>query len=230
MSKIKMLTVTGADDSVDYKQLLDLQFLYPFLEFGVLFYSFEQYRPRFPSEDWIRGLPWRELRLSLHLCSVCVEEAYRGDWSYLKNYFPYWFFKRCQLNTHGEWTSYTSCLQENFEKATKEFGWELIQRFDSEVPQVYAEGVTHLFDFSHGAGILPVSWPTVSNLSWVGYAGGLAPNNLSEQIPKILEACKGAAIWLDMETGVRENNKFSIEKVAQACDIVKEYIEVTCDD
>ncbi len=78
-----------------------------------------------------------------------------------------------------------------------------------------------LFDLSHGIGILPSEWPNLLDGVKCGYAGGLSPENLEEQIKRIEEKAGDTEIWIDMETHVRSNYDmlFDLQKVRQCLDI-----------
>jgi phosphoribosylanthranilate isomerase len=59
-----------------------------------------------------------------------------------------------------------------------------------------------------------------------GYAGGLGPDNLAHEIPRIAKAAGDARVWLDMESGVRSNNdkQFDLDKVLQCLEIAKPFV------
>ena len=84
---IKQVTVTGADDTTDIKELLGIAQAYPFVEFGLLISKKRQGTNRFPSMDWLMHLmeatlPYRygqsfNLRLSGHLCGGWLRQLRR---------------------------------------------------------------------------------------------------------------------------------------------------------
>lgn len=74
------------------------------------------------------------------------------------------------------------------------------------------------------AGIAPSAWPKYDDVQWIGYAGGLGPHNLAEQMPRIAEAAGNSHYWVDMETWVRTDGKFDLALVRECIDIVKPYI------
>jgi hypothetical protein len=98
-----------------------------------------------------------------------------------------------------------------------------------------------------GAGILPREWPKpiyldvhpgddgcgVQQHRYHGYAGGLGPDNLAEQIPLILAAAAGnehtaeGRIWIDMETRVRssDDRTFDLAKVRRCLEIAAPYVK-----
>jgi hypothetical protein len=86
--------------------------------------------------------------------------------------------------------------------------------------------VSALFDKSGGAGILPTEWPELLNGIKCGYAGGLSPENLEEQIKLIEHKAWSSEIWIDMETHVRsdEDAVLDLEKVIECLTIASQYV------
>ena len=84
-----------------------------------------------------------------------------------------------------------------------------------------------LFDTSGGIGRLPDHWPH-SNNRYCGYAGGLGPENLEEQLVKISEACGDMPIWIDAETKLRsdDDHQFMLDKVERFLEIAEPYVQV----
>lgn len=90
-----------------------------------------------------------------------------------------------------------------------------------------------LFDISGGAGILPDAWPTahtyrmsIGQEGYFGYAGGIGPENIAEQLPKIARAAWPFPYWIDMETRVRSEGDrvFDPLKVVQCLDASQEFM------
>ncbi len=155
-------------------------------------------------------------------------------------------FQRVQLNFHAD---RTECKPKQFVDALREIKKrEFIFQLDGvkgnkhleaaheyEAPRCYA-----LFDASGGAGTLPREWPKPIYIdvepgehgcgeqfpAYHGYAGGLGPQNLATEIPRIAEAAGDAPIWIDMETHVRtpDDTVFSLSRVRKALEICKPFI------
>jgi hypothetical protein len=85
-----------------------------------------------------------------------------------------------------------------------------------------------LFDLSHGIGKLPSAWPDLLPYTKCGYAGGLSPDNLREQMLRIEEKAGDTPVWIDMETHVRSDNdrQFNLAKVRRCLEIASEFIGV----
>jgi phosphoribosylanthranilate isomerase len=77
--------------------------------------------------------------------------------------------------------------------------------------------VDWLFDASSGRGIAPAAWPAHPGRR-VGYAGGIKPDNVLD----VIRAGVGAAgpYWIDMESGVRTDDRFDLTKCRQVCEAV----------
>ena len=77
--------------------------------------------------------------------------------------------------------------------------------------------VDWLFDKSGGRGAAPPSWPKAREGAFCGYAGGLNPDNIGVALPAIA-ACvpEGQPYWIDMESGVRTDDRFDLDK----CELV----------
>jgi hypothetical protein len=144
-------------------------------------------------------------------------------------------FRRMQLNFHGEQQDvdrdlFLERLQEYLGTDNQIIfqidgakGQELL---DMTKPRMLGRCVP-LFDLSHGAGVLPDGWPSPADTTvYTGYAGGLGPRNLDEQLGAIGNAAKETPIWIDMETGVRSWNdvSFDLGKALMCLEISKPYI------
>ena len=75
---------------------------------------------------------------------------------------------------------------------------------------------------------------TLAHLQWqkldsvpMGYAGGLGPDTLAEQLPKIAEATGDRTIWIDMESKVRseDDQQFDLDKVRACLEISKSWVD-----
>jgi hypothetical protein len=244
--KLDRVTITGADNSTHIDRLLELSKKFPFVEWGILASSSSEGSHRFPSREWIEELQEASrinpgvLNLSLHLCGKWVRQILLGDVGVPRAYFD--SFQRVQLNFHAERTKCNPTLLltalQSIGAAQYIFqidgngGNEHLSRLFEEMPPDEHVDAVGLFDVSGGAGILPGEWPKPFWMSddesycYHGYAGGLGPENLAEQIPKIGNAAGDCRIWVDMETRVRSNNDqlFDIDKVVACLEIAEPFI------
>lgn len=222
---IKKVTMTGADDSIRPIELFEIANNYPFVEWGILASRNSQGLNRFPSLNWMNELNTlykdseQKINLSLHLCGAYVREILNGDISFINEIGEIWNqFKRVQINTHGIKHKYELKLLRNviMSNPTKEFIFQYDNK-NKEILDAIADlnNICTLFDMSHGAGVLPKNWLEPIEGIRCGYAGGLSPDNIIEQINLISEKVNNQEIWIDMETMVRSNNDqlFDLNKV-----------------
>lgn len=231
--KLSRVTITGADDSIDPKELAALSDEFGFVEWGVLFSSSKSGVPRYPSRAWLKTL-WKEsimLDLSAHLCGKLVRDlVLNGDFTWARDYgtLPE-AFRRVQLNFHGQFhkavPGFTSALREHKEK---EFIFQHDGVNDASILAFTSDPsvrVAPLFDRSGGEGILPKEWPKPIH-EYCGYAGGLGPDNLRDQLLEIGKVTGDTRIWIDAETGVRsaDDRQFDLLKVRKFLGIAREFV------
>lgn len=235
--KIKQITFTGADDSINPEDLINISQEFPFVEWGILLSKSSIETPRFPSMKWMDKLNElcddhsldEEIMLSGHLCGRWLR-----DWLIGVNSMPdfplFSLFKRIQLNFHGgsqkvDEDKFFSILKSG---EGKDFIFQIDEKNNELYRSAIQEGVNAypFFDLSGGAGLLPEKWDTPLDSKYCGYAGGLGPDNLDEQLEKINKIIGDRTIWVDMETKVRsdDNKKFDLDKVRSCISIVKEWI------
>ena len=238
---LKTVTFTGADDHTHIPALRELSQKYPFVEWGILVSAKHTgVSPRYPSPAWITDLQRDQelcasMKLSLHVCGRWVRQLLMGKPEEFEATRYLDMFSRVQLNFHGEANEF---LPDSFARTVSAWGKDIIMQLDGEMGNEYLESLYEderdaygLFDVSGGAGITPDEWPSPiymrdpDSYAYHGYAGGLGPHNLAEEIPKILAASKGAPIWIDMETHVRTKERFDLRLVQQCCEIAQEFID-----
>ena len=218
------VTVTGADDSVSVDDLVRIQQVFPYVEWGILLSKSQEGAPRFPSMKWVEKLIEAKDQLSLsgHLCGRWVRDICDGkntlyeDRPQLKG-----LFDRYQLNFH----SYVHKIKDRkaFAEAVQSLNAkQIILQFDEVndhlLHLLYMQAVhaVPLFDASGGAGIIPDTWPEALDLLYCGYAGGLSVDNLGQQLKKISRVCgRDLPIWIDAETHLRspDNKQFDLKVV-----------------
>jgi hypothetical protein len=172
--------------------------------------------------------------LSGHLCGAYVRELMAGVGGFITSKhdldYTYWhMFSRIQINYHGEPHKSLPGMVEllKFWK-NKEYIFQCDNVNTDLLMEAHNAGVncSALFDLSHGTGSLPSEWPMPLEGIKCGYAGGLGPDNLEEQIKLINENTKGRKIWIDMETKVRSNSDqlFDLDKVKECLRIAEQYV------
>lgn len=235
--QLRKVTLTGADDSIKPERLFELSEKYPFVEWGILLSRNSKGSARFPSSSWLMELEaldrtWyeSELQWSGHLCGGYVREILMGNMKFVEEIGRAWdIFQRIQINTHGIPHQYDSTEMIAAMKSTDK---EFIFQYDNENTAILTDAIDNrvncstLFDLSHGAGLLPKQWPEPIKGIISGYAGGLSPENVEDQIKLIAEKAGDIETWIDMETHLRSDNGkvFDLKKCETVLEICKKYI------
>lgn len=237
---LKVVTFTGADDSIKAGELLAVAKDHPNTEWGILFSGpHGSGSSRFPSYQWItEQVPQLEgLNLCAHLCgSVMFNLAVRGNFDWFEHFgHVAKYFKRFQLNFHGQ--RFCSHIHKNFYSALENVADDynfifqadgvndhLIEHFSNNEDDELKDAAAPLFDVSHGAGSLPRGgWPWRNATLYAGYAGGLGPENIVDQLKAIDEAAGDyGPYWIDMETRVRSNGDklFDLGKCRRVMELI----------
>jgi phosphoribosylanthranilate isomerase len=239
--KLKKVTITGADDDIHPIDLVPLADKYPFVEFGILFSKDRQGSPRYPSEKWLIELfkvlhlykyeRKKSIAVSAHLCGSYVTELFRDQPSVIPwqkstcEFINIYHFDRCQLNMTKERFLGLDIqnLYMNLYHKTNMFPVIITAKSDfskCEMLSTNYQGFFHvLYDLSGGKGISPKEWVKPIDNVFCGMAGGLNPDNLAEELNRMAEVVGDTEIWIDAESGVRENDKFDLNKVERFLEI-----------
>lgn len=224
--KIKYVALTGADTTVKHQALADLSQKYPFAEWAILFSQSKAGVPRYPSHDWavdLAGLARdANMNLAAHLCGKWVEDALKGNITFVNNVDFDRAFGRLQLNMGTERLKQAVTCEPLF-NAVKHVRQDVIFGGNYRHITIDAEfflksGLFPLFDASGGRGVETKDWPEPFRLSngtplVCGYAGGLGPDNVADEVARIEDKAKEAVIWIDMETKLRsKSDNFDLEK------------------
>ena len=239
--KLQHITFTGIDAKTDIKALTEIQQEFPIAEFGVLTsYHWYENGNRYLDPALVKKMRGRGLHLALHICGSAAHDAALGKWEYIDEtiFAPsapvgIELFKRVQLN-----------LAER--KDNPDFCWipliigqELIvqQRAELELPLFentlkkwkvghfpHRDTISALLDSSGGRGIdTPLKvWPSSGK---IGYAGGFNPDNMEEKLTFLMSHVTQGTFWIDMESGVRTDDWFDIDKVYKVLQTCKPIIE-----
>ena len=252
MSHLRYVTLTGVDESVDFDQLVELDCNYRFVEWGVLYSPDRAGKdPRYPSLDWIEQFvefaTVERLNIALHLCGQAAKDLIQlgnrrlsgvvegRDSSGMKLLELAQRFGRVQLNTRAK-LSDVEALRSLVELVARcENRTRVILQWHKEHEEVCdrlwgCEGFEVLVDGSGGRGLLPPSWPEVNrNFRRIGYAGGLGPDNIAEQLPLIAKAASDRVYCLDMESKLRNSqDQFDLELCRQVLEQVNLFDEKVC--
>lgn len=201
MSKPAWVTFTGVDDRTDLKRLEDLSLKYP-IEWGILVGG-RLGKTRYPSQRRIKEFCELACNRSLHLCGsyaskVLKDHGIGGHWD---------LFNRVQVNA-------VSYDMDHMSQFSSFIGRPVIIQVRGKFPQ--REGLHFLHDASGGRGKTG-NWPeapSALNGSMYGFAGGINPDNVLSLVETI--RCE-SPYWIDMETGVRTDDWFDLDKCEAVC-------------
>lgn len=243
--KLSTVTVTGADDSVHPRDLAEITREYPFVEFGILLSRGAMGRPRFPSADWLRlafgECSGKGVRFAGHICGSWVSDSLLGEFpihelNEIHNGFvTSGLFRRWQLNTHAKPHPFNCASLGTLLRLLSANRQSVIFQYDgvntSLVPCIESTGcknASFLFDLSHGAGILPTEWPVPLDGIPCGYAGGLSPENVADQLRRLEKTVGDGAFWIDAETHLRSRHdkEFDLNKVRAFLEAVTPWVTV----
>ena len=59
----------------------------------------------------------------------------------------------------------------------------------------------------------------------IGYAGGINANNVAEKLTFLMENDQVGDFWIDMESGVRTDDWFDIDKVVKVLEICSDILK-----
>lgn len=227
------ISITGADDQVDPNQLVALSQRYPFVEWAILVFPEKVGAPRNPSEGWRRKFLEQAkahgLKTALHLCGEEIFRAILDNRLSPAQVDELVRYDRIQVNINARGGVFTDEDVYAVYDYLAGLGCSLIlqrhagtegviAKYLAEHPASIAVGkVAVLFDTSRGRGFAPSEWSRPLNVHGVhvagGYAGGISPENVETVLLDTAFAGMHGAYWLDMETGVRTDNKFDLDKV-----------------
>ncbi len=221
------ITLTGADDSTPQEALWRLAKTSDFdtdkqpeIEFGILYSASNQGIGRYPSFEWIEKLTEKINAetgpgFALHVCGRAVRDFLAGSGHVSEVASA---FDRVQINFRSidfTLTEIADCIRRNPSKT--------IITQHNEANRHLFQGLLNLgnhavlFDESGGRGKSPGTWDGSLVAVDCGYAGGLGPDNLAAELPKIHAAADGMPYWVDMEGKLRnEHDQFDL-KLAQQC-------------
>lgn len=238
------VTITGADDAVRPASLLELSEEFDFVEWGILVSETRRRTPRYPSFAWCFGFSTdfegpvadRLARAALHLCGRDARAAFGHDFSWIDNHSH--VFGRVQLNGFQSFIKDDDALASIFRlamgrpekrfilQAPTEEAMHAAQTIASAcrpVPDDEVRNVLALWDPSGGTGAPTSTWPSAPLGLKVGYAGGIGPDNVVDMI-HLINAVTSQDFWIDMESHVRTNDAFDLDKVRRVLELAKPFV------
>lgn len=219
MGKIKHISLIGIDKNTDLDKLQELQKKYPLAEFGVILSkNWAENGNRYFNPAELYKLRDRGLNLSAHLCGSVARSAIRNNFGPAMELCgkDFSLFKRAQLNIAKSDKNPSQLildlpvsLEEVIIQQESAFKCDLfLSLFNTDL---YKGDVSVLIDGSGGLGIETEMVPLNINVK-VGYAGGLNPENILQKTKFLMESSEVNDFWVDMESGIRTDNWFDLEK------------------
>jgi hypothetical protein len=226
---LALCSLTGIDETTPLVELAVVSDMYPYAEWGFLYSPKRQGTPgRYPSVGRIQRA-FAELppyvKVALHVGGAGVAQLLDGE-QVVCGLLE-------QVRVRG------GRVQLNFDATAREVDLDRLRQFilarpaivfitqhnDSNrtIARLLADVANHaiLFDSSLGRGISPQSWQRPLDSVPCGYAGGLGPENLGQQLPRIYDAAGRAEFWIDMEERLRdEHDRFSMTLARKCLEIV----------
>ena len=233
MSRLKHITFTGVDSKTDIKALIEIQKQYPIVEFGILTsYHWFENGNRYLDPRLFRFFTKANLNLALHICGSAAHDAACEDWSEIHylSWGEYRWFRRIQLNIAGRrdnpeyaqpspWDNEIIIQQKDINNL--DFFYETQESW----PKWCKEKLSVLLDASGGQGkdtelkILDADWK-------VGYAGGFNQGNVGDKLSFLEENIHEGEYWIDMESGVRTDDWFDVDKVVKVLEICNQIVPI----
>jgi phosphoribosylanthranilate isomerase len=237
MKNLKLVSFVGVDEKTDFSELEKISNAFAglgFVEWSVLYSDSKSVGNyvRYPSykfcKDFLeRSAATNYVHSSLHLCGSVIERYLKQEKDVMELCEK---AHRIQLNTNiRDFPSYEKLtndlmnvmsvrghnivLQEN--KTKRNFNLSFLKT----IPKSLYSQVSLLHDGSGGFGREITQIDTPSPNFFTGYAGGINPENVAK-IVNLIENTNpnDTRYYIDMESGVRTDNIFSLEKCGQVID------------
>lgn len=195
---MKSITLTGADEHTAGADLWNLSLWGA--EIGLLYTFSPDGRHRYPSIDWLLSMTKKlDGRAALHICgSRARDQLHARELDMLLSQVG-----RIQINGH---LAPAEVVQICGRYPTLQV---ITQHTNKNLWLLPVESPNHaiLVDGSGGRGISPKRWERPKTDKPVGFAGGLGPDNLAAELPKIAALADGPNDWwIDMEGKLRDKD------------------------
>jgi phosphoribosylanthranilate isomerase len=222
-----MITLSGIDEKTDLSAFSQYRNGPCYVELAILLSANPEGRNRYPSLEWIReAVKNKDLNLAVHLCgSEARKRALAGEYSDIIGAFK---VQRVQVNgkvSVEQLKSFCNMLRLST-IITQDCPVNLdLAKLSSDCHKSPFGNWEILIDGSGGKGIERENWDLPEHLldfkNYIGFAGGLGPDNLDRVLEEINSNNLWFTPWVDMESKLRdENDWFSVDKAKQCIDIV----------
>lgn len=222
MKNLSLISFVGVDVHTNWTDLLRVQSPID-CEFSVLFSDSKSKGNyiRYPSYDFCkRFLEWGAIRAinpSLHLCGSVIERYLKQEDDVMELCKSAY---RIQLNLNiANFSDYEKLADDILAVISKHGHSVILQQNKTKAKFMECflsknTGVINLLhDSSGGFGREITKVESPDNKHFTGYAGGISPENVSRIVDLIEKSNSDKkSYYIDMESGVRTDNIFSVEK------------------
>lgn len=204
------VTFTGVDDAALTKGMGELSLRYP-IEWGVLIDRQKKGVPLFPNGRQIDSFRETGVRLCAHICGEIAQEIVKD----LNPSLNLVGFSRIQVN-HGKEGASPDVVRAVSRFAAR-YGVRGVLQCRGEFP-IEETSVDWLYDVSFGEGVRPTSFPSIrTEQPFCGVSGGIDPENVADLLTQKIMVEGDSIFWIDMESGVRSNGSFDLQKCEAVC-------------
>lgn len=223
---LNLISFTGADDATDIAKLVELDQLSTVpIEWALLILHEKEGQPRNPTPDTRKRIRKAVKHTAAHLCGelafkqLAQEAQYRsGPTPLLTELSEY---DRVQVNINARKQVFSPGSVHKIYEILHYRGIKTIFQYHDDAAEgidlfmeQFPDKLHHiLFDASKGKGVSPSEWPIPFHIDYCGYAGGIGPDNAAVVHAAVQAKYDALGLsdqpyWLDMESGIRFNNKF----------------------
>lgn len=231
--RIYLTSFTGADDYTNLNELAaverDNEFYRGNIEWALLYFPEKECTPRNPSQRTRDAIVHNVQFSAAHLCG---EQVFRSllaqDVDTIDDLKQY---SRVQVNINARKVIFTPAEVKTVYDILRSNGIHIIYQYHDDSAALIGEYTSDhaydgtwdiLLDQSKGKGVVAETWdvPGLPGRARYGFAGGISPDNI-EDVLVTLEAMTMPRGWIDMESGVRTDNKFDLTKCRQILQAVQ---------
>ncbi|MBQ3079741.1 MAG: hypothetical protein IJC48_07085 [Clostridia bacterium] len=215
MSSLRRVTFSGIDQWTKPSDAASLYQMFSFIEFAFLFTDNRKAGNRYPMPVMLKAYKSLGIPMAIHLCGKLAHNYIKtGDLSPVIDMLgdSMDLFDRIQLNVPK--TSHF-CRTIEFPSDKK-----IIIQLHEGTQALLSHYMTNpnvqgFQDASGGHGIVCTNWQ-YPETEFFGYAGGIGPDNAAACVKAIDEICP-TEFWIDMESSIRTNDRFDIQKCRAVC-------------
>lgn len=211
---ITRITLTGADERTPLKRIEQLAAM-PYVEVGLLLTATPEGRNRYPSPAWLREATIAAAgKAALHVCGSTARQWLRAG------KIPDLVDRVGRLQVNGR-VGQAGISVADVEALCRRYTDKIIITQhcpgNEDLLQVASGNHALLVDASAGRGLAPAAWCRPPTAKTVGFAGGLGPKTLANQLPPIAAAAAGQVSWVDMEGAIRTADDWFDPDRAETC-------------